>query len=146
MTKSARSIFVLWDSLFDTELAVAITSRLRSEGVRVKIVGLYGRPCGGQHGIVLTPDLTLRQALTQIERCRYLFIPSDPFFLKKLSAEPRIQEIFLAATKSGAALAFGFITPDKLEEIPFFHTLSSVRTIVDRSELDMLLAEILSDL
>jgi hypothetical protein len=94
--------FVLWGHHCDEAAAVIFVTTLREVGLRVKVVGISGRRHAGAHGLTLTPDLTLSQALPLAMRARCVIIPCDFAQLTGFLNDPRLRQ-FLAGAQTAQA-------------------------------------------
>lgn len=102
--------FVLWADRFDEVVAVVFVAELRQAGLRVKLVGLPGPSFVGLHGLPLTPDLTLDEALALVERAACIVVPCDSPALLRLSNDPRLNELLEQVEARGGQLVAG---PDR---------------------------------
>lgn len=84
---------VLWADRFDEVAAVVFVAELRRVGLRVQLVGLPGPGFVGIHGLALAPDLTLDQALDQVERAACIVAPCDSPALARAGNDPRLWEL-----------------------------------------------------
>ncbi len=107
MSQHNRYVLVLWADQFEEVPAAIFVTELRNAGLRVKVVGLTSRPSSGSHGLALTPDLTLDQALAQASQAICLIIPQTVQGLHRLNHEPRLQKFFDLAYYHGARLVIG---------------------------------------
>lgn len=107
MTEANDHCFVLWADRFDEVAAVVFVAELRRAGLRVRLVGLPGPGFVGVHGLVLTPDLTLDEALAQTRRLACLVAPCDPPALARAANDPRLAELLAAAAALDAPLYAG---------------------------------------
>jgi hypothetical protein len=143
MSLPRRYVFVLWAAQFEEAPAAIFVTTLRQAGLRVKVVGLTARPTSGSHGLTLTPDLTLDQALPLAAEAVCLVIPQGTAGLQSLKNEPRLQKFFELLGKNQAGLVIGPFQPEELgdwladwgpeqvliypheaELIPFVHNLA----------------------
>lgn len=99
--------FVLWADRFDETAAVLFVAELRRVGLRVRLVGLPGPSFVGLHGLVLTPDLTLDEALAQGDQMACVVVPCDGPALGRVANDPRLQELFDLAAAQGATVVVG---------------------------------------
>lgn len=107
MTEAKDHCFVLWADRFDEVAAVAFVAELRRVGLRVRLVGLPGPSFVGVHGLVLTPDLTLDEALAQATQLACLVAPCDPPALARAANDPRLAELLEQAAAVDAPLFAG---------------------------------------
>ncbi len=107
MNEAKDHCFVLWADRFDEVAAVAFVAELRRVGLRVRLVGLPGPSFVGVHGLALTPDLTLDEALAQAAQLACLVAPSDPPALARAANDPRLAELLEQAAALDAPLFAG---------------------------------------
>lgn len=107
MPKGGRYIFVLWGDYFDEAAAAIFVTELRRAGLRVKVVGLTQRPISGAHGLVLTPDLSLAQALPLAKQALGLIIPCALSVAQQLWHDPRLADFITQLRAGGARLVSG---------------------------------------
>lgn len=107
MNDARDHCFVLWADRFDEVAAVAFVAELRRAGLRVRLVGLPGPSFVGVHGLALTPDLTLDEALAQTGRLACLVAPCDASALARAANDPRLAELLEAAAALDAPLYAG---------------------------------------
>jgi protein deglycase len=96
--------FVLWETSFEEIPATIFVTELRSAGLRVKVVGLNGKPTAGAHGLALSPDLTLERALPLAPQARCVIIPYGAASTQRLSYDPRLRTFLEQAQQYGAQL------------------------------------------
>jgi hypothetical protein len=99
--------FVLWADRFDETVAVLFVAELRRVGLRVGLVGLPGPSFVGIHGLVMTPDLTLDEALAQGDQMACVVVPCDGPALGRVANDPRLQELFDLAAAQEATVVVG---------------------------------------
>ncbi len=102
MRRLQSIVFVLWSSHFDEASAAIFVSELRGAGLLVKVVGLRGLYAAGRHGLALTPDLTLGQALTLACRASCVVLPCPAQGFTPLKNDPRLLDFFRQAEASQA--------------------------------------------
>lgn len=107
MNDARDHCFVLWADRFDEVAAVAFVAELRRAGLRVRLVGLPGPSFVGVHGLALTPDLTLDEALAQTAQLACLVAPCDPPALARAANDPRLAELLEQAAALDAPLFAG---------------------------------------
>lgn len=107
MPKGGRYIFVLWGDYFDEAAAAIFVTELRQAGLRVKVVGLTQRPSSGAHGLVLTPDLSLAQALPLAKQALGLIIPCPLKVAQQLWHDPRLADFIAQIRAQGVRLVSG---------------------------------------
>ena len=117
MTEANDQCFVLWADRFDEAAAVVFVAELRRVGLRVRLVGLPGPSFVGVHGLALTPDVTLDEALALAEQVACIVAPCDAPALDRVANDPRLFELFelaaaqeapmIAGSEAGAALTAG---------------------------------------
>lgn len=99
--------FVLWADRFDETVAVLFVAELRRVGLRVGLVGLPGPSFVGIHGLVMTPDLTLDEALAQGDQMACVVVPCDGPALGRVANDPRLQDLFDLAAAQEATVVVG---------------------------------------
>lgn len=104
MSKNRDYVFVLWGDQFEEIAATIFVTELRAAGLRVKLVGLTPPPISGLHGLVLTPDLTLDQALPLTSNTICVVIPCRSLILKRSGNDPRLREFLERAQAYQAKL------------------------------------------
>ncbi|MEM7134704.1 MAG: hypothetical protein AAF702_51050 [Chloroflexota bacterium] len=144
MTKPIKSIFVLWDALFDEALAVDFITQLRNVGLRVKLVGIYGRPQVGIRGMTLTPDLTLSQAISQIEKCCYMIIPCGSPPLKKLEQNQGLHTFYRKAAYTDIQFVIGLLLEGDIQGAPLFANLPKLQVLHSKEDVQRVIDEISS--
>ena len=107
MSTGRDHCFVLWADRFDETAAVLFVAELRRVGLRVRLVGLPGPSFVGIHGLALTPDLTLDEALAQVDQLICLVAPCDEPALGRVANDPRLLELFDLAAAQEAAVVVG---------------------------------------
>ncbi len=107
MTEAKDHCLVLWADRFDEVAAVVFVAELRRAGLRVKLVGLPGPSFVGLHGIALTPDLTLDEALALAERTACVVVPCDSPAVQRVVNDPRLADLLSQADACGAQLVAG---------------------------------------
>lgn len=107
MTEARDHCFVLWADRFDEVAAVVFVAELRRAGLRVRLVGLPGPGFVGIHGLALSPDLTLDEALAQAAHLACLVAPCDPPALARAANDPRLAELLEAAAALDAPVYAG---------------------------------------
>jgi hypothetical protein len=99
--------FVLWSERFDEASAAIFVTQLRQCGCRVKLVGIGGMSSKGIHGLVLTPDLMLDQALPLASRAKCVIFPCSTVGLRRLKNDPRVTEFLQRAERNHARFFTG---------------------------------------
>lgn len=122
-------IFVLWGEQCEEATTAIFVSELRAAGLLVKLVGLSGLHAGGIHGLALTPDMTLSQALPLARLASCVVIPCPPSTLHRLAGDPRLQEFLLAAQAHHATLIVDDIERSLLDEIGIHPSAKLARDI-----------------
>lgn len=113
-------IFVLWADQFEEAPATIFVTELRQAGLRVKVVGLTPRPISGSHGLALTPDWTLDQALALAAQAVCLIIPQRAVGLQSLEHDPRLQKLVDLAAENQARLVMGPLSGLDMLELKLF--------------------------
>lgn len=106
--------FILWGDRFDEEVAAIFATELRRIGICVKIVGLTGLQAAGIHGLVLTADWTLGQALPLANQAICVVVPCSASVLQRSEDDPRVQQFFREAMTNQAH--FVISNSDTLEQ------------------------------
>lgn len=105
MSKSEPTTLVLWDHYFDEDAAVHFITHLRQAGRRVKLVALHNPCAKGKHGITVTADLTLDEALGQTYSVSQIFVPCTESRFAQLCVDPRLEKLVnLVREKAGEVL------------------------------------------
>ena len=142
MTKVNHSIFVLWASFFDEALAVEFVTQARRASIKVKLVGIYGRPLAGKHGVILTPDLTLTQAITQLDDCGYILVPCGSASIKKFAQDRRLRKFCRMAAQKDIHLGIGCIQEADIQPLSFLATLPNLTILSSQEEIQAIVSEI----
>ncbi len=100
----AHYFFILWGDRFDEDVATIFTTEARRVGLCVKIVGVNGYQSPGNHGMILTADLTLGQAMQLADKAVAVIVPCSPATLARLEDDPRVVEFFQQARTNRALL------------------------------------------
>jgi len=79
--------------------AVTIIDLLRRAGIEVTVAGLQAGPVQASRGVVLVPDMTLDEAMTQ--EYDMLVLPGGLPGSDHLDADPRIRELLIKMANSG---------------------------------------------
>lgn len=106
MSKSEPTTLVLWDNYFDEDAAVHFITNLRKEGRRVKLVALRNPCAKGKHGITVTADLTLEEALDQSGSASQIFVPCAESRFSQLCVDPRIEKLVNLIGDKGGEILF----------------------------------------
>ncbi|MBX3011246.1 MAG: hypothetical protein KF832_07050 [Caldilineaceae bacterium] len=101
--KKGRYTFVFWGTSFDETAAVVFTAGLRQQGLLVKVVGLVGPQAAGFHGVALSSDLTLSEALLLAEQAICVVLPCSAAAFLRIEDDPRVA-VFLQAAATNRAL------------------------------------------
>jgi hypothetical protein len=107
MTEIKDHCFVLWADRFDEVAAVVFVAELRRAGLRVRLVGLPGPGFVGLHGLALSPDLTLDEALAHPGRLACLVAPCDGPGLARAINDPRLADLLDQAAAMDAPVFAG---------------------------------------
>lgn len=95
-------IFVLWADRFDEAAASLFITEFRKAGLKAKLVGLSGYTASGAHGLALSTDLTLDQALPLAYQASCVVAPCGPAALRRLGNDPRLIDLLDKARLSQA--------------------------------------------
>jgi hypothetical protein len=115
MPKNRDYVFVLWNDQYEEAAATILVIELRAVGLRVKVVGLTPPPISGANGLVLTPDLSLDQALSLVSHTICVVIPCRSPSPKRLGNDPRLREFLERARANQARLIIGW--SNKIDEV-----------------------------
>ena len=97
MARHEKIVFVLWGSGCDEWAAVTFVITLRATGIAVKLVGVSGRQVRGAHGLAITPDCTLSQAVPLAHQAACVVIPCPAGNLVRFTQDPRLHEFLRQA-------------------------------------------------
>lgn len=97
MARHGKIVFVLWGAGCDEWTAVTFVIMLRATGIAVKLVGVSGRQVRGAHGLALTPDYTLSQAVPLAHQAACVVIPCPTGSLVRFTKDPRLCEFLRQA-------------------------------------------------
>jgi len=112
---------VLWGSSFEEMVAVIFVTALRQAGLPVQLIGLIGPHAAGVHGLALSPDMTLSEALPLARQTMCILIPCDPTTVCRIENDPRICTFFAEAAMNDAL----FIVSDSAAmAVTSLHTLA----------------------
>jgi hypothetical protein len=102
--RSAKSchIFILWGDRFEEAAAVTFATEFRKAGLSVKVVGLHGPRSSGRHGLVLSSDMTLGDALALANKAVCIVIPCSATALRQIENDPRVVDFFRQAQTNQA--------------------------------------------
>lgn len=92
MVRHEKVVFVLWGTGCDELAAVTFVITLRATGIAAKLVGVSGRQVRGAHGLALTPDYTLSQAVPLAHQAACLVLPCPAGSLVRFTRDPRLRE------------------------------------------------------
>lgn len=101
-TRTTLYAFILWGERFEEEVATIFATELRRIGICVKIVGLTGLQAAGIHGLVLTADFTLGQALPLANQAMCVVVPCSASVLQRSEDDPRVPQFFREAMANHA--------------------------------------------
>lgn len=100
-------IFVLWGKWFEEATASVFITEFRKAGLPVKLVSLTQKAVAGTHGIGLTPDWTLDQALTLAPQILGIVIPCDARGIQAVRDDPRFTTLLQSAYAQNIPLIVG---------------------------------------
>lgn len=106
MTRPETTL-ILWSAGFDELTAAVFVTILRKAGIQARLVGLPCIPTPGVNGLVLTPDMTLEQAIALAEHVSAIIAPASASALRRLSDDPRVCALIARAARCGAVLVTG---------------------------------------
>ena len=101
---ASQYIFVLWGSNFNEAVAAIFVTELRQAGLRVKVVGLDGELPVGSHGLALSPDMPLSQALPLASRALCVIAPCDAQQWRHIQHDPRLTDFLVQVQQHGGWL------------------------------------------
>lgn len=108
MPQKRDEVLVLWSDQFEEATTTIFVTELRTAGLRVKVVGLTPPPISGVNGLVLTPDLTLDQALSRTGHTICVIIPHRAHMPMRLGNDPRLRAFFERAGANQARFVTGW--------------------------------------
>lgn len=79
--------YVVWGKKFDEVPTTIVVAELRRAGIKVQVVGLDSRESSGAHGMILRPDITLSQALSNCHSVSCIVLPCTEARLRWLLAD-----------------------------------------------------------
>ncbi len=129
MARHRDYVFVLWADQFEEAPAAIFVTALREAGLRVKVVGATPAPIFGSHGLALSPDLTLDQALTLLAQVICLIIPQTGQGLFALKNDPRLSQFFDLLCKNQARIVLGALQGVDLDKLKLFPLAGSSQFI-----------------
>lgn len=97
-------VFILWGDQFEEAVATIFATELRRASLAVKLVGVTGPRAAGYHGIILTADVTLGDALGVAANASAIVIPCHTAILQRVEDDPRLREFFQQAVAHQARL------------------------------------------
>lgn len=97
MARHEKIVFVLWGVGCDELAAVTFVITLRATGIAAKLVSVSGRQVRGAHGLALTPDYTLSQAVPLAHQAACVVIPCLAGSLVRFTRDPRLGEFLRQA-------------------------------------------------
>jgi len=101
---------VLWGASFEESVAVIFVAALRQAGLPVQLIGLIGPRAAGMHGLALSPDITLSEALPLACQTICLLLPCDAIVARRIENDPRVLTFFQEAARNDAL----FIVSDRV--------------------------------
>ena len=96
-SRTTHYAFIFWGDKFEEEVTTIFATELRRAGVCVKLVGLAGLRATGVHGLVISCDLTLSDALPLAKQAICVVLPCSLTTIKRIENDPRIREFFKQA-------------------------------------------------
>jgi len=129
---------LLWGPNFHEAAATIFTTELREAAVAVKLVGITGQHAAGLHGLLLSADLTLGQALRLNQPISALILPCSLATLRRIDNDPRVYELLRLACANGAR--FVVHDPVMLEETRLKELLLAREQVLFYDEIDTLVA------
>lgn len=100
--RATQYAFILWGDRFEEEVTTIFATELRRAGLSVKIVGLAGLKAAGVHGLVLSCDITLWDALPLADQAICVILPCSMATVKRIENDPRVHEFFKLALQNQA--------------------------------------------
>ncbi|MFN8493004.1 MAG: DJ-1/PfpI family protein [Caldilineaceae bacterium] len=92
--RSSHHAFILWGDKFEEEVTTVFATELRRAGLSVKLVGVAGPRATGAHGLVISCDLTLGDALPLANQAICVILPCSVTAIKRLENDPRVHQLF----------------------------------------------------
>ncbi len=92
--RSSHHAFILWGDKFEEEVTTVFATELRRAGLSVKLVGVAGPKAAGAHGLVISCDLTLSDALLLAQQAICLVLPCSVTAIKRIENDPRVHQLF----------------------------------------------------
>lgn len=123
-------VFVLWGAQCAEAPAALFVSEMRAAGFLVKLVGLNGLHAKGIRGLVLTPDMTLGQALPLAKMACCVILPGPSSALRRMASDPRLPEFLLLTLEQQAPIIMADIEPTLLKEIGIHPATNMERAIL----------------
>ena len=97
-------VLVVWYDHYDEAAAAIFLSELRAAGKRVKLVALSAPRIRGKHGVRLTPDMMLSEAIQQQSGVQMIILPCDTLGMPSLDYDPRLAEFLVTVCAQGVPL------------------------------------------
>lgn len=129
--RTPHHAFILWGDRFEEEVTTIFATELRRAGVSVKIVGLAGLKAPGVHGLVLSCDITLWDALPLAHQAVCIILPCSVATIKRIENDPRVHEFFKLALQNQAQFVIQHsevITYLRSQGLAIFPTAFSIYT------------------
>ncbi|MEM7535048.1 MAG: hypothetical protein AAF639_22925 [Chloroflexota bacterium] len=115
--KSRPDVFILWGEDFEAQMAVTFATQFRKAGISTKIVGLRNRPMKDAHGITLTPDMTVSQAVSSPNPIGCIIAPCHELEFDRIHDDPRLDQLYDKAKQSGAEFVMGNVCPGDVSDL-----------------------------
>jgi putative intracellular protease/amidase len=101
---TGRSIFILVAHGFEEEFTVSCLSRMRKVGLNVALVTFSSSPVTSLHGLRLSPDLSLAEAVARMP-ARMVILPGTAYAISALLTDPRVHRLLAATWAAGGIIA-----------------------------------------
>lgn len=96
-TKAQDYVFILWGDRFEEKAVATFVTEFRDIGLVAKVVGLAGQRSTGKHGLVISADITLGEALELGNQAICVVAPCSPALMKHIDNDPRVLSLFRRA-------------------------------------------------
>jgi protein deglycase len=100
----ARAIFILVAHGFEEEFTVSCLSQMRKAGLGVALVGFSGSTLTSLHGLRLSPDLSLAEAVSTLP-ADMVIVPGGAYAVSALLTDPRVHRLLEATWAANGIIA-----------------------------------------
>jgi transcriptional regulator GlxA family with amidase domain len=107
MVKGTGLVFVLWGYYCDEAVASIFVTEFRKAGLLVKLVGISGSRTAGAHGLALTPDLMLSEAVTLAHQVGAVVFPCAAQHWRRFANDPTLSDLLHQVQTQQARLIVG---------------------------------------